>query len=344
MKQRLYLITLTFMTMLQFVPIAWAQQSSWRTVEWNGLVIPIPPDFNAQWNPDAVSEESINGAPVLDAGAIIYPGYTQPVGQPYGPVFHILQYSGSLEEWMALERSRQTPAGPAIDEQTIRDTTVAGQPAKVYQPTVPGIAPTQFYALKLGNDYLLWINTADAPAEIYQQVIAGLRIANGEQPENGTEARTVTNTFQLTLYGDVPEGESFGVEYSDPSASPVPPLYFCGPETEVACTGNGTVYTKTVTFPLNFRLHFRFFRGFTQSLNFELFYEDFKTLSSDMTTSAYYTFGDAAPGNGTQDDADDTPDVPTRLPDTGLGGLPLGSVAALISLLFASGYIVRRRS
>lgn len=51
--------------------MVWAQQlpPSYQTAEWNELIIPIPPDFNAQWRPGPGFEESVNDVPVLNAGA-----------------------------------------------------------------------------------------------------------------------------------------------------------------------------------------------------------------------------------------------------------------------------------
>jgi LPXTG-motif cell wall-anchored protein len=102
---------------------------------------------------------------------------------------------------------------------------------------------------------------------------------------------TVTKTFQLTINGAIPEGESFGVEATVRGSFEPTVLYFCGPESELFCLGNGTVYTQTATFPLGSELRFTFFRGFTESPNFELISEGTEILNSDMTNSATYPAG-----------------------------------------------------
>jgi hypothetical protein len=91
-----------------------------------------------------------------------------------------------------------------------------------------------------------------------------------------------------------------------------------------------------------------------------------ETLDTDMTNSAYYTFGkdtgagdeQETPDNQQGGEKPDTSagevpdnqqgDMPDELPDTGAGGLagglPTGSAAAAVSLLAASGYgVIRRR-
>jgi hypothetical protein len=57
------------------------------------------------------------------------------------------------------------------------------------------------------------------------------------------QAAAATKTFNLMLHGDVPAGESFGIEYAVRGAGEQAPVYLCGPDVGTQCTGNGTVHT-----------------------------------------------------------------------------------------------------
>jgi hypothetical protein len=147
----------------------------WQTVAWHGLVIPVPPGGRWQTIP-ATDQPSINDARVIAAGAIVYPASTTtPIEGPFGPSFTMLRFSGSLEEWVALER-RNSPAGNPLQEDTIRDITIAGRPAKAYQHAVTGTGLTEYYAVNLTHDQLLLITTDDAENKMYRQVIDGLLV------------------------------------------------------------------------------------------------------------------------------------------------------------------------
>ncbi len=99
---------------------------------------------------------------------------------------------------------------------------------------------------------------------------------------------TVTKTWTLTLLGDVPPGESFGVEYRDPAGREVPPLVFCGPSAASGCTGAGTTYTHTVVVPQGFTLYFRIFRGQPFSPDFESIQDGWETMTAASTTAVHY--------------------------------------------------------
>jgi len=98
-----------------------------------------------------------------------------PIESPFGPSFTILEFSGSLEEWLDLER-QNSPAGNPVQEDTVRDITIAGRPAKAYQHAVTGTGLSEHYVIDLPNDQLLLITTDDAENKTYRQVIAGLVI------------------------------------------------------------------------------------------------------------------------------------------------------------------------
>lgn len=112
-------------------------------------------------------------------------------------------------------------------------------------------------------------------------------------------AQTVTKTWTLTLYGDVPPGESFGVEYRDPAGREVAPLFFCGPQAAVTCAGQGREYTLTLAVPQGFDLYFRIFRGQPFSPQFESLQDGWETMTADSTTATRYRMpaddGTAAP-------------------------------------------------
>jgi hypothetical protein len=145
---------------------------NWRNVEWEGLRIPIPP--RAQWEAPIKVDPSIGDVPVLAAGAVTYPTITGTVELPFGPVFMILQFSGSLDDWIDHELRRNELA---VDRQTVRDTTIAGRPAKVYQPVVIGTCNLGAYVVTLDTNRLLLISTECLGHEPFDSVIKGLQIS-----------------------------------------------------------------------------------------------------------------------------------------------------------------------
>ncbi len=102
------------------------------------------------------------------------------------------------------------------------------------------------------------------------------------------QTQTVTKTWTLTLHGDVPPGESFGVEYRDPAGREVAPLFFCGAQAAVTCAGQGRVYTLTLVVPHRFELYSRIFRGQPFSPQFESLQDGWETMTTDSTTAAQY--------------------------------------------------------
>jgi hypothetical protein len=143
----------------------------WQTVEWEGLVVPIPPQ--ASWAPYINFGSPIGTLPILAAGSVIYPTTTGTGELPFGPIFTILEFSGSLDDWLARERD----ANPlAVDQQTVHETMIAGRPAKVYQPVVTGTCNAGSYVLALDRKRLLWIRTDCLEQAPYDSVIKGLQI------------------------------------------------------------------------------------------------------------------------------------------------------------------------
>ena len=179
------------------------------------------------------------------------------------------------------------------------------------------------------------------------------------------QTEMVTKTFQLTLYGDVPAGEGFYVQYLRQGDSPdlQEALVFCGElieeEPEAPCEGNGTVYTVTADFEAGTTIDFEFGRHNADYTVVEEWWTGTETLATDWTNTAWYEFGGAGKGEDTQqggagDDGQqdggstdigvDTGDIPDKLPAAGAGGLATGGsfVAAIVAALVA-GLALRRR-
>jgi len=131
----------------------------------------------------------------------------------------------------------------------------------------------------------------------------------GKTPDNqqgGGGKEMVTKTFELTLNGDVPEGQAFFAQYlvegqPEPTAGSV--LFCADVSSDVPeCEGDGTVYRESVQLPAGSGLDFRFIRS-DEVGDLELFHEGNETLNSDMTNTAFYTFG-----TGAGDDQQEVPD------------------------------------
>ncbi len=147
---------------------------------------------------------------------------------------------------------------------------------------------------------------------------------------NNQQQEMVSKTFKLTLNGDVSEGEAFRVEYGEQGTrqGARESFTFCQPE-EVSgagpkvCEGNGRAYTTTVDFPVGTTITFVFRRVDPTSGGGEVFHSGTETLNSDMTNSAYYTFGanDQQTGDNDQQSGDDTQQLPEEMPNTGAGGM-----------------------
>jgi len=150
---------------------------------------------------------------------------------------------------------------------------------------------------------------------------------------DGADQETVTKTFQLTLYSEVPPGELFTV-----GGTGINILVLCGgASTTTPCRGNGSVYTASIEYRRGTEATFRFIRNEDKPNAREVFGERTETLLRDTVNAAAYTF-DATPG----------PDAPTQLPDTGARGrvadLLFGSAAQVIALLLLGGYMLRRHA
>lgn len=152
--------------------------SGWQTVAWQGLTIPIPPKHGweiSQPNPDRTFI-----APVLEYGRIAFDraqALPDASELPDGMDFTILQWRGSLDDWLVAEQ-KAAPAQNPIDTNTVRKTAVAGQPAIAYSYMVTGVSNSQTLALKLNADRILLINNSNVDNPEYQAVLRWLTIGN----------------------------------------------------------------------------------------------------------------------------------------------------------------------
>ncbi len=187
---------------------------------------------------------------------------------------------------------------------------------------------------------------------------------------------TVTKTFKITLYGDVPGDRSVAATYFtreqvETGFSGETIIIFCGqvpredlnPEAEVItastedCEGRaGTTYSQAVELDRGTQLTYLFAAGpedvpenydgsedvliYTTPRDQNFQPTEYETVSEDMTNAAYYDFdaGQGGAGSG--------PGAP-QMPGTGAGvmagtGLPIGRGTAALSLLAATWYAVRR--
>ena len=172
-----------------------------------------------------------------------------------------------------------------------------------------------------------------------------LAVALGTVPTFANPAHqtdTVTHTFRLTIYGQVPPQTAFSVVYGDQANRAV--RYFCGsiegaPDCAVSSVpgGNGAIHIVDITWPRGTALPFAVRVHSGGSENGTTFYEATVTPNGNTTTDVSFSFAPTSP-----QPAPSTPPTPPRLPDTGLPGLPLGGLA-VGAICLASGVLLRKR-
>lgn len=181
-------------------------------------------------------------------------------------------------------------------------------------------------------------------------------------PAAAQDDDTVTVTFGLTLYGDAPEGDAFYVSYNQSNWVEGRDIILCGTVEAMGpgpsgrgpeCDGEGTTYTDIDVLDDGAELNFFWVRRRALG-ELEIVHRGTTTLGTDTTYRAFYDYrtGQGGLGKGPQDQPagqanDDQQEVPD-MPDTGLGGmagtgLPLGSLATVVSVLIAGGYALLRR-
>lgn len=125
------------------------------TITWEGLTFDVPP--NHLWGIQPLDQ--INGVPMLAGGWISYdatgiqPGFEV----PNGIGFTIIQFTGTLEEWLALTVAA-APNGNPVNQDTIQQLTIAGRPAIAFSYNVTGTGDNRILLVKQGPDRLLIIN------------------------------------------------------------------------------------------------------------------------------------------------------------------------------------------
>jgi hypothetical protein len=188
------------------------------------------------------------------------------------------------------------------------------------------------------------------PVILLAVLLVLLLVVPGRAHEN-TQGSTVTLTFQLTIFGQVPPPnpvcpdravfcrESFQVYVRDlRQPRPSPSVYFCGyrPDALPACEGNGTVYTQRITVAPGSTIAYRFVRfsgpyivqgGDVDPPPTEVLREGEITVTNDTTLSTSYTY-----------DAPTTPPAP--LPGTGVSESMRGWFL-LVPVLVAGGIVLR---
>lgn len=145
--------------------------------------------------------------------------------------------------------------------------------------------------------------------------LTGDAVTDAEQtPESDGQVRT---TYRLTLNGDVPDEETFGVEiYDDGTDFPTAVLLLCGdaPPTQLDsipdCAG-GTTYSQAYPFPPETFVRAVIYRQASKSHDIEVVSETKGVVGADSVLSTEYTFPTTATGG----------EIPSQLPETGEGGL-----------------------
>lgn len=147
-------------------------QQGYTDVAWERLIVPVPPD--GTWTVDT-RNTPVWGVPVLADAGISYPPAPH-VESPSGPYFTILQFSGTLEQWIDLERRNGIAGSNGVDEASVRTVVVAGLPAITFDRTDPHFGdPRAFYVLKLDENRLLRIYTESRAIDKFRRVIDGVR-------------------------------------------------------------------------------------------------------------------------------------------------------------------------
>ncbi len=169
--------------------------------------------------------------------------------------------------------------------------------------------------------------------------------------QGGDQGDKVTVTFELTLYGDVPQDQAFGVFHPTAEDDPrqrAPILLLCGQvegfEPRPDCAGGGSVHAGSLKLERGTRLAYAFVRvaEADPENTAEIFYltptnEEgepavFEPVYHDATYGTHYRFG-----------PDEDRQVP-EMPDTGAGGMagaglrPGPAAAVAMALLITAGY------
>ncbi len=113
-------------------------------------------------------------------------------------------------------------------------------------------------------------------------------------PAEASEQGSVTKTFEVVLYGNVPRGEEFyvGVDYVPGGGTGLPPAEICGTPGRPECRGGGATNAEDRTFARH-RGHvaYRFVRfAGAEGSRGEVFARGISSLDYDSTIRAYYDY------------------------------------------------------
>lgn len=119
-----------------------------------------------------------------------------------------------------------------------------------------------------------------------------------QQPDESGSSAEVTRTFELTLRGEAPAGETFGVEQyaeGDPPGQPIRVFLLCGDAPKVVvddvpdCRGGGVTFKQQWSFPSGERIKIVFFRLSENPPREENFYRVTETLDriTETTLAAF---------------------------------------------------------
>lgn len=167
---------------------------------------------------------------------------------------------------------------------------------------------------------------------VYATVGAALILLLGDVPTGAQDNQdTVTKSFRLTLYGQVPERNRFYVVFSASPSAAAGTFTFCGGPGAEQCRGGGAVYTESVEVKRGAQVGGAFARtgpGIPGGGETFLFLPT-ERITDDTTNAAYYSFEEKADGGqdlqdgqeGTGDEPAEDGQAPPGLPATGGGGL-----------------------
>ena len=143
-------------------------EGSNSAITWEGLTFDVPP--NHLWGIQPLDQ--INGVPMLARGWISYDatGIQPGLEVSNGIGFTIIQFTGTLEEWLSLTVAA-APNGNPVNQDTIQQLTIAGRPAIAFSYNVTGTGDNRILLVKQGPDRLLIINDYG-----YASVVENLRI------------------------------------------------------------------------------------------------------------------------------------------------------------------------
>ena len=176
-------------------------------------------------------------------------------------------------------------------------------------------------------------------------ILAALALALVATPAFAQED-TVTLTFELAVTGDCPDDATFFGLYGVP-ASEFQALQLTDTDGDGVFTGSAEVEAGEQVVQVQMGIG-------TQETTFGTFpgepttlIWDYGTITVNQDTLLTPTFDCGTDDDQQDDDQDDQQDTPNGMPETGAGGmaggLPLSSVAAMLSLITAGGYFALRR-